>query len=467
MSENITRYVAPPSLSGFLTAEAFVSLVTGPVGSGKSSAAMLKIAYHAKRMRKQQDGIRRSRCVVIRNTAEMLRDATLPTFNTWFPEGIAGSHLKTEKKFLLRFDDVECDILFRGLDEAADVRRLLSLEVSFAVLDEFREINPDIFNAVQARVGRYPSVKDGGCVTDDGTPNKHVWGASNAPDADTFWEEYLTDPPANASVFFQPSARSVDADWLENLPASYYDDLAQGKTEDWIAVYIDNKFGRSLSGEPVFGKSFSTERHTSPTALNVLSSPLIIGVDAGLSPAAVIGQLDYQSRLIVHDALTSEGMGALRFIREKIKPLLANKYPGRQVAVVIDPAAFQRAQTDERTVADIYKTEGFRVVPARTNAIAARIAAVENYLTRTVDGKPCMLIDRVHAADLVVAMRSRYRYKINTKGQRDDTPEKNHPWSDVADSLQYLCLHADNGATFGARAMSSRVTIKPVSYAYV
>ena len=466
MADESITYEAPPSLQGFLTSDKFVSLVTGPVGSGKSSAAMLKIAYHAKRMRKQRDGVRRSRAVIVRNTAEMLRDATLPTFNTWFPDGIAGVYMKTEKRFLLKFDDVECEILFRGLDESADVRRLLSLEVSFGVLDEFREINPDIFNALQARVGRYPAVKDGGCVTDDGQANKHVWGASIAPDADTFWEEYLTSPPENAGVFMQPSARSTEADWLQHLPPSYYDDISQGKTEDWIAVYIDNQFGRSLAGQPVF-KSFSTERHVASTSLNVLSAPLLIGVDAGLSPAAVLGQLDYQNRLIVHNSLTSEGMGALRFIREKLKPVITNRFSGRPITVIIDPAAFQRAQTDERTVADIYKAEGFRVIPARTNSIAARIASVENYLTRTVDGKESILFDKHGCASLVMAMRSKYRYRIDTKGNVDDKPEKLHPWSDVADSLQYLCLHADNGAAFGAPLRHSKREVKPSTYSYV
>jgi hypothetical protein len=465
--DNVTRYDAPQSLQGFLTSESFVSLVCGPVGSGKSSAAMLKIAYHASRMRKQKDGIRRSRVVVIRNTDDMLKTATIETLFTWFPQDIAGTYLKTEKKFILRFDDVLCEILFRGLDDTNDVRRLLSLEVSFAVLDEFREINPDIFNAVQARVGRYPSMKDGGCVTDDGKSNRHVWGATNPPDDLSFWSEYMDNPPENASIFKQPSARSPQADWLDNLPVDYYDDIMQGKTEDWIAVYVDNKFGRSLSGEPVFGKSFDTERHTA-AQLNVLSSPLIIGVDAGLTPAAVIGQLDYQSRLIIHDAITGESMGALRFVREKLKPLLANKFAGRPSVIVIDPAAFQRAQTDERTVADIYKAEGFKVIPARTNAIAARIAAVESYLTRTVDGKPCMLIDKTSASSLVLALRSKYRYKINTKGQREETPEKSHPHSDLCDAMQYVSMHADNGATFGAHRATTRVEIKPAPrYAYV
>ena len=77
----------------------------------------------------------------IRNTREQLRDTSIPDFLSWFPDGVAGSYSKTENTFRLRFDDVECEVLFRGLDDAKDVRRLLSLQVSFAVMDEFREID--------------------------------------------------------------------------------------------------------------------------------------------------------------------------------------------------------------------------------------------------------------------------------------------------------------------------------------
>lgn len=460
------NYDPPPSLEEFLACEKFISLCSGPVGSGKSSAAMLKIAYHAARMRKQADGIRRSRAVVVRNTNQMLTDATLPTFNTWFKEGDWGSYMRTDKRFVLKFSDVECEVMFRGLDDANDVRRLLSLEVSFGVLDEFREIHPDIFNALQGRVGRYPAKKDGGCVTDDGKPNHHVWGVTNAPDSDTFWEDYMSNPPSTAEIFMQPSALSAEADWLDNLIDGYYDNIAEGKSADWVDVYIHNKFGKSLAGEPVF-RSFKQELHVSETKLNVLSAPLIIGVDAGLTPTATIAQLDYQGRLIVQDSISGESMGALRFVREMLKPLLANKYPGRSSVVIIDPAAFQRAQTDERTVADIFKAEGFLVKPAKTNTITARLAAVDSYLTRTIDGKQAILFDKQGCSQLIIALRSKYRYKINTKGDKDETPEKSHPWSDYCDSLQYICLHADNGATFGARTATARKEIKPVAYAYV
>ena len=157
-------------------------------------------------------------------------------------------------------------------------------------------------------------------------------------------------------------------------------------------------------------------------------------------------------------------MGALRFVREKLKPLLSNKFPGRKTLVIIDPAAFQRVQTDERTVADIYRAEGFTIKPAKTNSIAARIAAVEKFMTRIVDGKYGLVIDPDSANSLVQALAGKYRYRINTKGVKDEKPEKSHPWSDIADAFQYMCLHADGGEVFGASmTANNRREIKNVA----
>lgn len=456
------------SLDTFFYSEKFVSLAVGPVGSTKTTAGIMKILHHAAQMAPCKDGVRRSRCIWVRNTREQLRDTSIPDFLKWIPDGVMGSFLKTEYKFVIKVGDVECEVLFRGLDDANDVRRLLSLQASFIIFDEFREIHPDIYNAAQGRVGRYPDkmMNGVGCKTDDGRPNMHLWGMTNPPDQDTFWEELLSNPPENVEVTIQPSGLSPEADWNKFLPDDYYDNLAHGKTEDWIAVYIHAQFGKSLSGQPVFS-AFDRSTHVADAPIQPIyaQTPLLIGVDAGRTPAAVIGQLAYDGRLVVYDSIISENMGALRFIEEKLNPLLVNKFPGRQALIIIDPTALYGGQNDERSVADMYRAHGFALKPAKTNAIAARLNAVDRFLTRTVGGKPAITIDPEGASSLVQAMAGKYRYKINTKGVKDDKPEKSHPWSDCCDSLQYLCLHADGGETFGANIQEERRPIVSVSAA--
>lgn len=452
-SEHAVLYTPPKSLAGFLVADKFISLVVGPYGSTKTTAAIMRIAYKAKLQAPGRDGVRRSRCLWIRNTREQLRDSSIPDFLKWFPDGLAGAYAKTEMNFLLKFDDVECEVRFRGLDDAKDVRRLLSTQASFAVLDEFREIHPDIFEAVQGRLGRYPDKMmvppnpakgiPGGCCTEDGKLNKALWGASNPPDMDTYWEKLLSEPPSNVATFFQPSGMSPDADWVQWLDEGFYDDLAIGKTDDWIDIYIHAKFGRSLAGKAVF-PGFNPDFHVAKQSLRPITStnhPLIIGLDLGLTPACTINQQDMRGRFLTFAELTSENMGIVRFSREKLKPLLAQRFPGHPVLIVCDPAGTQRAQTDERTVIDILKSEGFKVIPARTNSIVARIGAVENLLAGQIDGGPRHLIDPSCTA-LIRGMRGGYRYKMSTKGEMDDKPEKNAA-SHLCDSHQYACLHVD------------------------
>jgi hypothetical protein len=460
-------YTPPTSVVPFLTSDKFANFIVGPVGSTKTTAALIKIGYEAQRIKASPDGIRRSRVAVIRNTRQMLWDTTIPDFTKWYPDGEAGILEKTNSKFQLKFNDVECEVLFRGLDDANDVRRLLSLQLTFGVMDEFREINPDIYNALTGRLGRYPdkTMNGVGACDDNGKQIHKVWGATNPPDMDTFWETTLNEPPNNMHVTIQPSGLSQEADWVQYLPDGYYENLCEGKSDDWIDVYVNGQFGKSLSGQPVF-RAFDRDTHVAKQTLNHIklqTHPLIIGMDFGLTPACTINQVDAQGRLLTFADLVSDGMGTLRFCREKLKPLLVNRFPGMNVLIVGDPAGQQRAQTDERSVFDILRAEGFRVISAKSNSVVARINAVDKMLTRSVDGKPAHLIDPCCTA-LISSLRGGYRYKIRQNGDRDDKPEKNHH-SHIADAHQYACLHADGNVT-GDTWQRKAVEVKKVDYVW-
>lgn len=461
----ILKYEPPLSLVPFFTSDKFVNIVMGPVGSTKTTAGILKLAYEARRVAPCKDGIRRSRTVWVRQTREQLRDTSIKDFLIWYPEGVAGTYLKTENKFLLKFDDVEAEVLFRALDDASDVRKLLSLQLTFAIVDEIRELNKDVFDQLGGRLGRYPSKADNivGACDDKGKAIDKLWAMTNPPDMGTWLEEYMSEPPSNAAVYYQPSGLSPDADWTQFLKDDYYVNLCDGKSEDWINIYVHAKFGSTLAGKPVF-PSFRGDFHVAKEPLRYIRShekPLIIGVDFGLSPAATINQIDMHGRLLTFSSLVSEGMGITRFIQEKLKPLLAEKFPGHPVIIIGDPAGSQRAQTDERSCFDILRTEGFRVQSARTNSIQARVSAVEKLLSRQVEGAAAWLIDPA-AVELIRALRGGYRYKLKKSGEMEDSPEKNHH-SHVADAMQYAALHADGGALMGAMWNTQRREIKRVN----
>lgn len=458
---NLVNYTPPPSLIPFLRSETFVSLQMGPIGSCKTTAGIIKIAYEAMKMAPCKDGIRRSRAIWIRNTRQMMVDSSIGDFLKWFPEGLAGDFLRTDLKYILRFGDVECEVLFRGLDDANDVRRLLAIQASFAILDEFREINPDIFEAVQGRLGRYPDKmlvphrKEwgndekgnpiAGCVNDAGEPMKKLWGMSNPPDADSFWETYLSDPPDNASVFFQPGGLSPEADWIKYLPTNYYEDLMKGKAQNYIDVYINNEFGRSLSGQPVF-TSFKKALHVAPDNNPPVYNPkllLVIGLDPGMQSGAVICQQNLYGRVYVLDEITTQGMGAARFADDRLKPLLSNSYRGADVLIVCDPAADNRSQADEQTVIMVLRKRGFKVQPAYTNGLEARLSVVDGYLNRLVEGEGALCI-APKCKQLIKGMAGGYKYAINSKGVVKDVPDKvgdGAKHTHICDSLQYALLY--------------------------
>lgn len=426
--------------------------------SGKTTPCLFKILYHAKRQKPNPaDGIRYTRFVVVRATNRQLFDTTLKSFFQWFPPGVAGEWQATQKTFIFRFDDVYCEVLFRPLESASDVSNVLSLELTGAMVDEFVEIPKEIIDAVESRTGRYPSKILGGCSW------KGMWGASNPGTQDSWWYDWLyeewpeeaggTAAQEHAMNFFeQPSGFSPEAENLANLPPyregdnTYYRELAIGKSEAWIKQFIEVEWGYSQRGKPVY-KAFNRELHVAKQPLKFNPHlPLVIGFDAGLTPAASLMQQDSHGRVLILDELVSENMGAKRFCREKLKPLLNRKYPNASIIVAADPATTQRAQTDEKTVAQVVSQElGVKVRPASSNTLAARLGAVDEFLTRLTEAGPALLIDPA-CKQTIVGFTAGYKFAINAKGVAADSPEKNNH-SHLADAIQYGAMaFVDNSA---------------------
>lgn len=451
-------YTPPSTGAKFMKSDAKMRVLMGPVGSGKSVTCSFEVIRRASMQDPNQQGIRKTRFAVVRETARQLQDTTIKTFLDWFPPGVCGDYMRTTKTYFFRVGDVESEIMFRALDDADDVANLNSLELTGAWFNECRDIHPDIVDAMSKRIGRFPSKKDGG-------PTWHgMWGDTNPPTMDTWWYyqlEHLSAADGVSAndngwdVFKQPSGRSPYAENIENLPDGYYD--TQGRSDEYVRVYIDGEYGLSSAGLPVY-KYFRPDYHMASSKLRHITNgvrPIIVGMDLGLTPAAVIGQQDARGRALIFAEAVSFDMGVQRFVRTVLKPLLYEQFSGAPVTIVVDPAGTQRAQTDERSAVDIIKAEGLRVMPARTNSVAARINAVDDYLMRQVDGDPAFLVDP-RCTHLKAAMMGGYRYKPKGDGAIDKNPH-----SHVAEALQYLMLHIAQVADGGT--LLARREIKPAS----
>jgi hypothetical protein len=153
-----------PVAGKFFQSNKFITAILGPVGAGKSVACVMKLFRHALMQHPDKDGIARTRVAVIRNTNQQLMETSAKTLFSWLPPERLGNWLKTEKRYIITPEKlgmpVEIEILYLPLDSPEDIQKLLSLELSFVWINEFREIDRSIFEGLQHRVGRYPKKSD-------------------------------------------------------------------------------------------------------------------------------------------------------------------------------------------------------------------------------------------------------------------------------------------------------------------
>lgn len=477
------NYVPGPTGSRFLHDEKFIKLICGPVGGGKSTVCLFDLF---KRSLEQNvyEGVRRTKFIIMRNTSAQLKATVKPLIDQWFvtlTNNSMGKWHLTENTFQARFKlpdgtQVHSDYILLAADTPDDVRRLLSVECSGAWVEEAREIDPAVFEGLQGRTMRWPNLASGG-VRYPG-----VICSTNPPPMGTYWQELMADPPSNMSVYMQPPALLEDgslnpeAENLENLHPDYYPNLMEGKTEDWVNVYLKNKFGAGGFGKPVFEQTFRQAFHVAKEPLKPVvftDRPLIVGMDNGLTAAAVVGQMDARGRVnILAESYVPEGqsMGVETFLDKLLIPKLLAEFPRARpehFQFVLDPACFQRSQVNEVTIAQAVQARGYRVMTASTNDPERRIAAVEGLLMRSIDGGPALLFSP-SCPWLLQAMEWGYRNKKLANGVTTAEPDKRAHHSHIADALQYLSLHYNLTVNPAAGAFRQKAkTVVKKSYQYV
>lgn len=436
-------YNAPPTIARFMQDEHFGRFISGPVGSGKTTGVIMEILRRASMQRPGTDGLRRTRWAVVRNTLQQLRQTILPDVQTILQPIVR--FYTTDSTIQIRAGDIHCDLLLIPLETADDKRRLLSTQLTGAWLSEFRELDFSLLPNIAGRCGRYPN-KIVVPPTDEDPEGGATWhgivGETNSFNEGSDWHRFLVlEKPPEYAFFRQPSGLSPQAENVENLPKNYYTRLAEGQSEDWVRVYIENDFGLDLSGQAVFRASFNPERHVTDNVLSINPMrPILVAMDFGRTPTALIMQVTPEGRLQIFEELTSTDMGLEQFLSSKLTPLLhSDNYTGRDFYVVGDPAGIQRSQVNEMSCFDVLKSAGYRAYPATTNDIGARIRSVETLLLQTRGSGPALLIHGPKCPELVKALRHDYRFKRQKSGMLMPDPEKNGA-SHIADALQYGCL---------------------------
>ena len=217
-----------------------------------------------------------------------------------------------------------------------------------------------------------------------------------------------------------------------------------------------NKLGTIQDGKPVY-PMFASETHIAREEIPVAAGlPLYIGIDFGLTPAAVIGQ-KVRNRWLIQSEVVAFDMGIVRFA-EVLRNEIATRFSqASDVYIYGDPAGDFRAQTDESTPFHILRGAGLRAFPAPSNSVDLRLESVAQQLNKMVEGKPAFLMDR-RCQQLIKGFEGGYAYKrMEVSGERyADKPDKNM-YSHIHDALQYLLLGAGEGRALMSNQQQSRV----------
>jgi len=442
------NYIAPRTVSGFMQSDARRRVIMGPFGSGKSSGCVIEITRRAMMQKRGRDGFRRSRWAIVRNTMPQLRDTTMKTWFEWFPDGSIGHWKETGKTYYITMGDVRAEVIFRALDDEADVKNLLSLELTGAWINECREIPAIIMDALDGRIDRYPSRREAG----DGPSWAGIWADTNPPEEDSYWYNNLEGLDVDGKPcedngwhgWKQPSGLSELAENLDHLAPGYYVNLAKNKTNEFIKMYVKGEYGTSKSGKPVH-PMFDPERHIAKEYLRPDPNRLlVISADFGMTPAMTFKQQDAFGRVLTLDEIVTENMGLQRCIKERLKPLLRSKYEGYRYFITGDPSGGNRSQNDEATCKTIFTGAGFKKIKfAMTNNAIKRVGATDSFLVMNTEMGPSYLIDP-RCSYLKRGLKGGYHYPISRKGIASDAPLKNI-FSHICEASQYGDMYFELG----------------------
>lgn len=462
-------------LKQYMKDSSFFRGIRGPVGSGKSVASAVEVFRRALMQQPNDKGIRRSRWGVIRNTGPQLKTTTIKTWLDWFPEADYGP-FRWGVPFThhIMVGDLDLEVIFLALDSEEDIRKLLSLELTGIWLNEAREMPKSIIDACTMRVGRFPSMREGGpswygVIADTNAPEDDHWwpimsGEAPIPEFMPQSEVLMLRKPEGWKFYTQPAAmveeKNADGDVTgyemsefaenrNNLTPDYYNKIITGKRKDWIDVYIMNRLGTVSEGKVIY-PDFNDQVHIAKDELHVAAGRTIyVGLDFGFNPAAIFAQRFGRGQWNILDEIVADDLSTPAFageIKAKLKEMMTEDR--QEIRIFGDPAGDQRTpgREDKATTFKILKNHGITARPVHTNDPAIRIEAVKAVIDRMIDGRPALSVSP-KCVTLKKGFVSGYcRRRINAKGApRYEERAAKNKYSHPHDALQYLFLGAGEG----------------------
>lgn len=499
-SQNITQLDLSyhKTIWDFMQCNEPVRVVVGPVGSGKSTGVGCGEIMRRAFMQEPSpiDNIRYFKALVVRKTMPELRKTTVKTWLGMYSASI-GKYNQTELTHHIKMKPTETEpgldllVEFMGLDTPKDAEKLLSWEGTLIWFNEAKELNKDIIDGASARVGRYPSKKQGGImptwygmIMDTNPYNSGHWLDKLEKEQPVHWEFFRQPPGVLEMEKTEDGWASIEAGWpltitkeeyihkgagcewavnpqaenLKYLPVDrhidptqnplkaggYYPVIISGKDKSYINIYVQGKNGSLTAAHAVIPEFTSATMLSNAAEYNV-GLPLQIGMDIGggtLNPAAIFGQLDpIHNRWTILRELAGE-LSVSQFA-DQILITLNQYYPhANELKIWADPAGRQRDAIHLKDCFDHLATKGLYAFPAPSQNIETRIECIKAPMMRYANGHPAFIV-HPRCTVLVEALTEKWSYRrlpLVGEIRYDDKPSKTHPYCDVADALGYLMV---------------------------
>lgn len=471
-------------LKRYLASTKPFQFIRGPVGSRKTTETCYKVLRLICEQKPDKGGVRRSRVAILRTTYPELTGTTIRDWRKIVTPEMGHFTMGTPPEHKLDFDlpdgtSVKAEVLFIAMDKPEQVERLRGAQLTFAWMNEVKLFEEYVLNMVFQRTDRYPFP--------GWSPYAGVFGDTNAWDQDHWLarieQEWRDGKRPDVEFFIQPGAVLWDSTingWRINpdrenrkfVPADYYTRQLLQLPQDRIRVDLANEIGLSLDGKPV-QPAFSDMAHTAKTLLLPYPGEIFVGLDFGLTPAAVFWQRQHNRQWYALDELACFDMGAPRFAEElkrKFAQLVTEcrvpEEAGKiQFKLYGDPSGGNR-DASERSYFDLLRANGVHALKVQTNEPSIRREALNGPLGRMVDGLPCVQIN-ARCKQLRKALAGGWCYR-RVQGQHEryhDEPMKNN-FSHVGEAAEYGLLGAGENATFGegntfaTKRMTGPVTMK-------
>ncbi len=472
--ENDRIYI--PTATGAIAHDdnSFVKLIMGPYGSGKSTWAINEIVRRACAMPRWDNGRRKSRWAIVRNTSGELYSTTLQTWLAWFCDlGVIRKRQKPLLTYEHTFNDgtgeIILELIFIALDREDDIRKIKSLEVTGAYINELSEVPQNALSHFKGRVNhRYPS---------RAFCDEPYWSGiiadTNPPDVDHWiYKDFELKALESYRIFHQPPGLLKDKDgkWYQNpicdnannLAHDYYTKLAEGQNEDFIKVYCLGEYGSVSSGKIVYPE-FNPTIHAVERITAIQGESLHLGWDFGLTPACIVIQISPRGQIRVIKEYLAEDMGIRTFAKNIVLPGLQRDFPYCKIGISRGDPSGVAGDTimEELSCIGELNSLGINTAPARSNDLEPRIGSVRYFLNMMIDGQPAMIVSREGCPQLVKGFIKNYLFKRVAVGGEErykEVPHKNmasHPH----DACQYICMEFAADQILAEKGESKKIDV--------